>query len=765
MALHSSSSMKVLRAISSPMRMQILTLLYNGGPLSYMEIMKGLRLSPDKDAGRFAYHLKKLLQANLIQTDSNNGNYVITDLGRLVVNMAQGVGEKVSRRRRMHVRTSHLTIEEFDRNKIVDSLVREAGVPLEMACHIAREAEERLLMFRTKYLTAPLIRELVNAILLEKGLEEYRHKLTRLGLPVYDVTKLVQTMGAHSMGVGAVYKVAGDRVMGEYALLNVLHRDIADAHLSGILHIGDIGSWTLKIGELVHDLRFYLSNGTRFSGVDMGGAPLPPPKSFEAALLLCLSVVRTSATEVSGEQTLDFFNVFLAPFAEGRRKDEVKEALHHFILDLNHSPRVDGSLIGVTLGLELQIPSFLAEVDAVGAGGEKAGTYGEFGDEAQTIADALLEIMLERGKPLFNPSVVVKLRGASRSLQRSDALLLAHRMASKHGTPLFALLPEDLPASYSATGFRTFPGWTEDWELDTLRMANLDGVTLNLPRIAYDADGDVERFFRLLEERGELALRALLVKRRTLASLASQGLFPILTQDVDGEGYIRLSDSPCTLGFVGLNEAVEALTGSQIHEGGEGEELAVKVLSHLAREAAECSRRARARVTLWMNPDVDAAVRLARLDAEKYGWSKIHAQGGKEQPYYTYMTATPLNVDIPWRRRMELEGAFHALTPGGHLAPLQLADVEQDPEALAAATRWIARKTTVGLLAYARNLTYCSRCKETYYGLLLKCPRCGLVNPVIRFSRVAAKYQPSTRWRLLEGAVKGRIQYSLGREG
>jgi len=214
--------MKVLRAISSPMRMQILTLLYNGGPLSYMEIMKGLRLSPDKDAGRFAYHLKKLLQANLIQTDSNNGNYVITDLGRLVVNMAQGVGEKVSRRRRMHVRTSHLTIEEFDRNKIVDSLVREAGVPLEMACHIAREAEERLLMFRTKYLTAPLIRELVNAILLEKGLEEYRHKLTRLGLPVYDVTKLVQTMGAHSMGVGAVYKVAGDRVMGEYALLNVL---------------------------------------------------------------------------------------------------------------------------------------------------------------------------------------------------------------------------------------------------------------------------------------------------------------------------------------------------------------------------------------------------------------------------------------------------------------------------------------------------------------------------------------------------------------
>ena len=145
-----SVSMRVFRAVSSPIRMQILLLLYHGGAMSYTEIMKSLRLSPDRDAGKFAYHLKRLLQANLIKPDSGNGSYVITDLGRLVVNMAQGVGERASKRRRMRVRTSRLTIEEFDRNKIVDSLVREAGVPMEMACHIAKEAEERLIVFRTK---------------------------------------------------------------------------------------------------------------------------------------------------------------------------------------------------------------------------------------------------------------------------------------------------------------------------------------------------------------------------------------------------------------------------------------------------------------------------------------------------------------------------------------------------------------------------------------------------------------------------------------
>jgi len=96
--------------------------------------------------------------------------YRLTELGKVMVSITEEIRERFLTRKKMLVRTSRLAMEEFDRNKIAESLVKEASVPLELAQKIARETEKRLSEFKTKYLTAPLIREIVNAILIEKGL-------------------------------------------------------------------------------------------------------------------------------------------------------------------------------------------------------------------------------------------------------------------------------------------------------------------------------------------------------------------------------------------------------------------------------------------------------------------------------------------------------------------------------------------------------------------------------------------------------------------
>ncbi|MCK5592910.1 helix-turn-helix domain-containing protein, partial [Candidatus Bathyarchaeota archaeon] len=179
------SGLRVLKAVASSIRLKVLNLLLNRGPLSYTEIMKILRLNPTRDAGRFAYHLKYLLKADLIEPDAEAKKYRLTDLGRTIIDVTEDIEKRFFKRKKMLVRTSRLAMEEFDRNKIIDSLAREANVPIDLAQKIARETEGRLSEFKTKYLTAPLIREFVNAVLVEKGLAEYRHKLTRLGLPVY----------------------------------------------------------------------------------------------------------------------------------------------------------------------------------------------------------------------------------------------------------------------------------------------------------------------------------------------------------------------------------------------------------------------------------------------------------------------------------------------------------------------------------------------------------------------------------------------------
>ena len=80
------------------------------------------------------------------------------------------------------------SIEEFNSHKIIQSLVREANMPLEHAHKITEEVENKIYKFQTVYLTSSLIRETVNSVLIEHGNEEYRNKLARVGMPTSDVT-------------------------------------------------------------------------------------------------------------------------------------------------------------------------------------------------------------------------------------------------------------------------------------------------------------------------------------------------------------------------------------------------------------------------------------------------------------------------------------------------------------------------------------------------------------------------------------------------
>jgi len=353
------SGLRVLKAASSSLRMQILNIFLDNGPQSYTELMKILRLNPTRDAGRFAYHLKSLLKADLIEPDVETKEYRLTDLGRNVIDFTEDIEKRFFKRKKILVRTSRLAIEEFDRNRIVESLVKEANVSVDLAQKVARETEKRLSEFKTKYLTAPLIREIVNALLVEKGLEEYRHKLTRLGLPVFEVTQLIKSTGATSQSVEAVHRAAGDAVIEEYTLLNVLPRDIADAHLSGALHLDNLGTWVLKPNEFMHDLRVFFQHGLGMERINSGELSYLAPKSLEAALLTTNNLLKTVAAEISGEQALDFFNIFLAPFSQGLPDERVREGLRLFFLNLNRSLSNEGFPVGASLGLEFLVPAFL----------------------------------------------------------------------------------------------------------------------------------------------------------------------------------------------------------------------------------------------------------------------------------------------------------------------------------------------------------------------------------------------------------------------
>lgn len=724
---------KVLKAVSSPLRLQILNLVFDKGSLSYTELMNSLKMNPSRDAGRFAYHLKFLLKADLLEADTDTKKYVLTDLGKMVLDVADRVEKKADRPRGMLVRTSHFTLEEFDANKIANSLIKEAKVPPELAKKAAKETEKRLLKSKTKYLTAPLIREVVNAILIEKGFEEYRHKLTRLGMPVYEVTSLIGAKDKKRDSAGVLSK-AGRTVLSEYTLLNVFPRDVADAHLSGAIHVKSLGTWILKPNEVMHDLRFFLQHGIKRANALQLSAD--PPETFEAALSLVCNVLLHASRETDEMQTCDYFNVFLAPFVKGADAAAVKEKLRLFLLNINQHANT-------TLGLELSTPKSVARKAAVGPNGKTFGKYADFAEESMLLALLTIEVLVEESalKPLLNPRVVLKISKETLTDENAKAVLLkAHSLAAEHGTIYFAntLRKGAKQAVFSASGCKLETDLTGDWETDTLRTGCLGVVAVNLSRIVHESERDKNKFFEILKERFELAARALKIKYRALRQHGKISL-PFMAQKSNGDMYFRLENCSRIINFAGFTEAVESFCGKNMsHE--ETVQFAEEIVQNLLAFKRKLSRRHGKRLFPTVLCSLESSVRLAQLDIEKYGVAKVKFSGTRDNPYYSTTKRLRLkHSDFPYvpSEALELEHKLKGLNGGGSLSIIELEDNEYQPEQLMKLTEHLIKHDELEFFTYNRVATYCDSCRKSWFGALHKCPSCGSIGTLTTFDRFA----------------------------
>ena len=738
-------SSKVFDAASAPNRIQILQHLQNHGPLAYSEIMNLTKMDPIRDAGKFAYHLRSVTDAGLVEFDRENRKYQLSKLGEVLMNFSYEIEDyALNKKGKIFVRTSRWAIEEFDRNKIVQSMIQEADAPIDVAQQVARETEDRLIRSGTKYITAPLIREFVNAILIEKKLEEYRHKLTRLGLPVFEVTQRIKEASSTSHTADSILKMAGDSVMTDYVLLNILSRDVADVHMAGAIDVQNVESWILKPFEVFHDLRHFLRNGIPFNGIDLLSSPMSPPKSLDGALTLIRDLIYHTSLESSGEQTIDYFNIFLAPYIRGIRKEELQEKLLMFLVEVgNTSPQ------GLSLGLELLVPENLSEVSAVTPGAEVTGGYPEFEDDAQKLAEVLLNALaVEEEKPIFNPHIILKMRPeAFRKKRTRELLTKAHEIAAKSGIPYFANISDEKKAvlSYNANGTLMDPCWTGDWEVDTVRVSHLDTVVVNLPRIAYEAKGNDERFLESLENRMRLCEETLEMKSQAILDRMSHGLLPLLSMKTPTEPYLRLENSTRLVTFAGLYEAVEFHTKKLLEKDEDALKFAIKIAEEstgFLRQNQKDSRRN----LLSLSPTGKATPRMAQLDAEKYGRSTVIDQGTKETPYYTDMTVLPLEAEISLNERMRIESKFQGLFQGGHIANILLAEDMNDPEKLLAYTESLSTNFNLRFFSYTKDITHCPTCHKTLYRFDVKCPNCSSSAPLIHYGRESATYLPIQWW-------------------
>lgn len=256
----SSDVLRVLGAISAPERVRILFMLEGGG-LGYSELMRAVGMVRRRDVGRFSYHLRRLLEAGLVEVDRESKLYRLSGLGVSVVELLKNLSLRVDLGGVVFVRRSFSLVEPFDKLRIVDSLVAEAGVPARVAGRIASRVENALVGLGLSTVDSSVIRCLVGYELLSRGLGGYFLRYFLVGPSMYEVSQAVRR-GLGSGDSLLVEETIVSDVLGRYVFRRVLPRELVECCYDGLVELYRPDSWINAF------LGFGLLSESRSVGID-----------------------------------------------------------------------------------------------------------------------------------------------------------------------------------------------------------------------------------------------------------------------------------------------------------------------------------------------------------------------------------------------------------------------------------------------------------------------------------------------------------------
>ncbi len=361
------------------------------------------------------------------------------------------------------VRTSDALIRSWNRQKITASLIRETMLVQELfdipsissaeARMIAEEVEQRIQLMDIPFVSAPLIREVQNQVLLERSKENpkfavYRNALTRVGVPMWDFSHIISGNGYEAQenanmqpNPETIHKKIADRLCKEAYLL-MLPPEIADAHLAGDLHIHDLEYFGTRPFCADYDARYFFKYGLMCDGLGERTAVAKPATHPTVAILHLIKVLAAGQTNSAGGQGLFNFNIFLAPYLRGKSDQEIKQLAQTILFEANETyVSRGGQLVFSSIQLEAGIPKIWRDAPVVYKGKIGPDTYGDYEEEARTFMKAILEQYCEGdawGKMFSFPKPEIRLRRDYLTKSEYDEVMfLAAQLSAKFGSSYF----------------------------------------------------------------------------------------------------------------------------------------------------------------------------------------------------------------------------------------------------------------------------------------------------------------------------------------
>ena len=275
----------------------------------------------------------------------------------------------------------------------------------------------------------------------------------------------------------------------------------------------------------------------------------------------------------------------------------------------------------------------------------------------------------------------------------------------------------------------------------TTGRGNLSFTSINLPRLAIRSKGDRDLFFDLLDAKLALVVGQLDERFKIQASkhvynapfLMGQGVWidseKLSMNDTQEE---VLKHGTLTVGFIGLAEALVALTGSHHGQDPESQKLGLEIVGHMRGYLDRLSQERKMNYSLIATPAEGLSGRFVSMDRERYG----SIPGVTDRDYYTNGFHVPVYYDINAFDKISLEAPYHALTNGGHISYVEL---DGDPTNNLEAFESIIRHMKESGIGYGSVNHPVDRDPVCGYNGIIgdRCPKCGRAeDDNVRFERI-----------------------------
>ena len=269
---------------------------------------------------------------------------------------------------------------------------------------------------------------------------------------------------------------------------------------------------------------------------------------------------------------------------------------------------------------------------------------------------------------------------------------------------------------------------------------NLSFTSINLPRLAIRARGDIERFFEDLDLKLDLVVQQLLARFEIQASkkvknfpfLMGQGIW-MDSETLGWEDEVRevLKHGTLSVGFIGLAETLTALIGAHHGESARAQSLGLEIISHMRAKMDALAAQMKLNFSMISTPAEGLAGRFVRMDKAQFG----EIPGVTDKDYYTNGFHVPVGFALTAFEKIQLEAPYHTLTNAGHISYVEM---DGDPSENLEAFEKIVRFMQESGIGYGSINHPVDRDPVCGFSGIIKdqCPGCGRTEGEVPFDRI-----------------------------